>query len=76
MKRDLNITKDEFLKAKNYIFTIANITGNGITGWNFYLLGEDGTIKKVVGGSAWNEKKDIITRLVGVLIENWRFYFL
>jgi hypothetical protein len=56
-KKELNITREEFLKAKNYVFTIANITKNGITGWNFYLLNEDGTIKKVVGGSAWDEKK-------------------
>jgi 3-deoxy-D-arabino-heptulosonate 7-phosphate (DAHP) synthase len=44
MKRELNITKEEFLNAKNYIFTIANITKNGITGWNFYILNEDVTI--------------------------------
>jgi hypothetical protein len=56
-KRELNITKEEFLKAKNYLFTISNITKNGVTGWNFYLLNEDGTIKKVMGGTAWNEKK-------------------
>jgi hypothetical protein len=57
MKKKLNITKEEFLRAKNYIFTIANITKNGITGFNFYLLNEDGTIRRVIGGPAWNEKK-------------------
>jgi hypothetical protein len=56
-KKELNITKEEFLRAKNYIFTIANMTKNGITGFNFYLLNEDGTIRRVIGGSAWNEKK-------------------
>ncbi|MFZ8801810.1 MAG: hypothetical protein ACO2PO_02270 [Candidatus Calescibacterium sp.] len=57
MKKELNITKEEFLGAKNYIFTIANITSQGITGWNFYLLNKNGTIKKVTGGRAWNAKK-------------------
>jgi hypothetical protein len=57
MKRDLNIIKEDFIKAKTYIFTIANITRNGITGYNFYLLNEDGSILRVVGGSTWNDKK-------------------
>jgi hypothetical protein len=54
---ELNINKDEFLRAKNYIFTIANITKNGITGLNFYLLDENGAIKKLIGGTTWNEKR-------------------
>jgi len=54
--RKLNITKKEFKEAKNYIFTYANITKNGVTGWNFYLLNNKG-IKRVIGGPCWNDKR-------------------
>jgi len=53
---ELNITKKEFKEAKNYIFTCANMTKNGITGWNFYLLFKNGEIKQVRGGNCWSEK--------------------
>jgi len=54
---ELNIKKEEFEKAKNYLITVAHSTKNGITGFNVYLLFDDGTIKKVVGGGSWNKKK-------------------
>jgi len=56
-KEELNITKDEFLSADKYIFTIKMVTKNGVTGWNFYLL-KNGEFKRVIGGKTWNEKKD------------------
>jgi len=57
MKKGLNITKEEFLKADKYIFTAKMITKNGVTGWNFYIL-KDGEFKRVIGGNTWNDKKD------------------
>jgi len=56
MKKELNITPEEFLNAEKYIFTAEMITKNGVTGWNFYLL-KNGEFKRVIGGDTWNEKK-------------------
>ena len=56
MKREPNITKDEFLSADTYIFTAAKITKNGITGFNFYLL-KNGDFKRVIGGRLWREEE-------------------
>ena len=57
VKTELNITKEEFLNADYYIFTINNITQNGITEWNLYLL-KNNDFKRVVGGSYWSESKN------------------
>ena len=56
---EINVSKKEFLKAEQYIFTIANITKNGITGWNFYLYSKKGDypFQRVAGGAYWNAKK-------------------
>lgn len=55
--KEVNITKQEFLKAKEYLFTCANKTSNGVTGYNFYLLDKKRNRKRVVGGDYWSGNK-------------------
>lgn len=58
---NMNITKEVFMTASKYIWTIEKQTSNGITGYNIYLLrpeSENKEIIKVYGiGSYWNNKK-------------------
>jgi hypothetical protein len=57
MKVELNITRDEFEKAKLILVSIDSYSSrNGITGFNVYLLFSDCSLKKVIGGTYWNEK--------------------
>lgn len=55
---ELNITKEEFLKAKEVVWTCASRNAkNGITGFNFYLIFANGKRKEVIGGYYWSDNK-------------------
>ncbi len=54
----LNISKKEFLTAKEYIWTCASRNSrNGITGYNLYLKDKKGNINQITGGQYWSKKK-------------------
>ncbi len=53
----INITAEDWLNAQKILVTLQNITRNGYTSFNVFILTPNGEIRKVCGGPHWSEEK-------------------